>query len=267
MRIYIAVDIEGICGACDKEEFQPSHTNYARMRDQMTAEAAAACEGAQAAGATDIVVKDAHGNGRTIDGAKLPQPACLIRGWSNEPLAYAQVQGLDASFAAVVLVGYHARAGASGNPLSHTWSSVNFDHVALNGRPISEAVFTMHAAAQFGVPVVFLSGDADVCAEVKAVQPAVTTVAVLAGHGDSTTNLHPHEAVDRIRAGVEAALKKDPTRCHIELPERFELVRRYRDHRWAYRASFYPGAQLLDPQTVTFEADEFDAVLRFCLFT
>ena len=267
MKVYIAVDIEGVCGACNKEEFQRSHANYPRFRDEMTAEAAAACEGALAAGATEVLVKDAHGDGRTIDAARLPRQARLIRGWSDEPLAYAQLQGLDASFDATVLIGFHARAGSAGNPLAHTWSSVSFDLVLLNGQPISEAIFSMHAAAQFGVPVVFVSGDADVCAEVAAFQPAVTTVAVLEGHGDSTTSIHPLEAIDRIRAGVEQALRRGHSCCRIELPKHFELSKRHKDHRWAYRASFYPGAKLLDQQTVSYETDDFDAVLRFCLFT
>lgn len=267
MKVYVAADIEGVCGVCSKEELQRSHPVFARHAAQMTAECAAACEGALAAGATEVLVKDGHGDGRTVDPAGLPRPARLIRGWSNEPMAVAQLQQLDASFAAVVLVGAHARAGSAGNPIAHTFSSTGLDGVALNGRPVSEAVFDMHAAALHGVPVVFVSGDADVCAEVAAFQPAVTTVAVKEGRGDSTTGLHPAEAVERIRAGVERALRGDPRRSALEMPRHFRFTKRYRDHRWAYKASHYPGASLVDPQTVALEADDFADVLRFCLFT
>ena len=45
----------------------------------------AACEGALAAGATQIVVRDAHGSGRNILQEHLPKQAQLIRGWSGHP--------------------------------------------------------------------------------------------------------------------------------------------------------------------------------------
>ena len=39
----------------------------------MTKEVAAACEGATMAGATDIIVKDAHGSGMNINPFRLPE--------------------------------------------------------------------------------------------------------------------------------------------------------------------------------------------------
>lgn len=43
-----------------------------------TKELAAACEGANVAGITEILIKDAHGSGRNIDPYKLPENAKLI---------------------------------------------------------------------------------------------------------------------------------------------------------------------------------------------
>jgi D-amino peptidase len=61
MRIFISADIEGVTGVTNWNETEKPHADYPEFREQMTAEVAAACEGALNAGATEIVVKDAHG--------------------------------------------------------------------------------------------------------------------------------------------------------------------------------------------------------------
>lgn len=51
--------------------------DYRPFAAQMTAEVAAACEGAVAAGAEDILVKDAHDSARNLDAAGCPgRPGC-----------------------------------------------------------------------------------------------------------------------------------------------------------------------------------------------
>ena len=70
------------------------------------------------AGATEIWVKDAHDTARNLIAARLPPQARLMRGWSGHP--YQMVDGLDASFKALLMIGYHSRAGSDTNPLAHT---------------------------------------------------------------------------------------------------------------------------------------------------
>ena len=85
--------------------------DYTEFQERMTREAVAACEGALAAGATELWIKDAHGTGRNIRQEALPTEAVLSRGWSNHPLG--MVQELDESFAVVGMVGYHGPAGSA----------------------------------------------------------------------------------------------------------------------------------------------------------
>jgi hypothetical protein len=124
-KVYISVDIEGVGGiahwvrqlaaavhrvasapaphACwllaagcccmPQDEAAKLHSDYPQFAQRMTAEAVAACEGALAAGATEIVVRDAHGSGRNILQEQLPREAKLIRGWSGHP--YANILGVD----------------------------------------------------------------------------------------------------------------------------------------------------------------------------
>ena len=56
MKVYISCDIEGIAGITDWEEATKTHGTYPEFREEMTAEVLAACEGAIAAGATEILI-------------------------------------------------------------------------------------------------------------------------------------------------------------------------------------------------------------------
>ena len=102
MKIFISADIEGVTGITDWAEADMAHADNAQFRERMTAEVMAACEGALQAGATEIVVKDAHWTGRNILAERLPRQARLLRGWSGHP--YSMVQGLDRSFAAALSI-------------------------------------------------------------------------------------------------------------------------------------------------------------------
>ncbi len=108
--------MEGITGVTHWDEVTKEHGDYPQFQKQMSKEVAAACEGAFAAGATEIRIKDAHDSGRNILQSMLPENTHLIRGWSGHP--YSMVQELDDSFDAGMMIGYHSRAGAGGNPLN-----------------------------------------------------------------------------------------------------------------------------------------------------
>ena len=52
----------------------------------------------------------------------------------------------------------------------------------------------------------------------------------------------------------------------VPLPRRFAATVRYKEHKDAYRRSFYPGARLEDSKTISFAAEDWYEVLRFCHF-
>ena len=263
MKVYITADIEGVTGAAHWDETDQKNAYYAELREQMTAEVAAACEGALSAGATEIWVKDAHGWARNIIAARLPREVRLVREWSGHP--FGMMQELDYTFHAALVIGYHSRAGSSGSPLAHTMTG-DMITFKINDQYASEFMVSAYTAGLVGVPVVFLSGDAALCAEAQAFIPGLSTVAVMHGVGNSAVNIHPHLAVERIRAGVAAALEADVSQCRVPLPGRFSVELRYRKHADAYHAGFFPGARAIDSHTVGFEADDYFEVLRFFSF-
>ena len=260
MKVYLSADIEGIAGIAHWDEANPDHPEYGALRERMTDHVVAACEGAVAAGAAEILVKDAHASARNILFDRLPPQARLVRGWSGHP--FLMVEHLDESFDALVLVGWHARAGSGGNPLAHTLPSSKVARIEVNGAAVAEFHLYGWAAASVGVPIAFVSGDEALCAEVKAANPAIPVLPVLAGHGAGTVSLHPSVARDRIRRGVAAALADIGPDRLLPLPARFDAVVRFREAAAAYRGSFYPGAELEDDHSVRYSAATAMELLR-----
>ena len=264
MKVYISADIEGVSGTTTFTEASRNEAVYAEFRDQMVRETAAACEGALAAGATEILVKDAHGGANNLIAAELPRPTQLVRGWSGHPLC--MIQELDTSFDCVLFVGYHARAGAGGNPLSHTLSSSKLHRIFLNELPASEFLIHYYAAAMIDVPVVLLTGDEMICSEVYDTDPNIYTVAVKDGRGASTINMHPLDAAETIRAVSETAVRNAHRISPGLVPEQINLRLVYKDQKVAYRCSQYPGAKLAEPYTVEFQAKNYNEILQALVF-
>ncbi len=264
MKVYISADIEGTCGICcwDETNLQTEVGTY--FREQMTREVAAACKGALAAGADEIVIKDAHDTARNIIPSGLPKGNIkLIRGWAGDP--ECMVTSIDKDFDALVYTGYHSAASLNGNPLSHTMTT-DVQRVTLNGVVANEFLINSLTAGYYGVPVVFLAGDKALCEYAQNYIAAMQTVAVNEGTGNSVCSMQPEVACDAIEAGVKKALLGDLSLCKVEMPEEFELVVEYKRHKDAYRSHFYPGAELLNPTTVIYKSADYMDVLKFILF-
>jgi D-amino peptidase len=206
MRFFISADIEGVTGINDWSETNKGNPEYAEFRTQMTREVVAACEGALAAGATEIVVKDAHDSGRNLKAEDLPKEAKLIRSWSRHP--YSMVWGIEDGFDAIGFVGYHSPSGSNDNPLAHTMSSLAVSEMTLNGELCSE--FMLHAlvARAHGVVPVFLSGDEGMCKRAMNFDPQIETVATNKGTGNATVCIHPNLQLKRSKQALKKRLKK-----------------------------------------------------------
>ncbi|MCK8826109.1 M55 family metallopeptidase [Fuchsiella alkaliacetigena] len=263
MKIYLSVDMEGITGLSSWDEVLKEKKDYCNK--QLTQEVKAACQGAIAAGAKEVWINDAHDSGRNIDFAKLPPNTKLISSWSGNPLS--MMQELDESFTAALMIGYHSASGTETNPLAHTMSS-KLNYLKINGEPVSEFIISAYTAAMFKVPVVFLSGDQGVCQEVKEINKNIETVAVKEGKGKSVISIHPEQAKDNIKKGVEQALTAPLEKYQLKLPEYFkvELSFTAQAHPQAYKASFYPGMKKLSATKVLFETQDYFEVLKMILF-
>ncbi|MGE0007071.1 MAG: M55 family metallopeptidase [Parvibaculaceae bacterium] len=263
MKVYISVDIEGVAGITHWDEAEKTHRDYQEFREQMTHEAVAAIEGAEAAGASEIWVKDAHDSGRNLVTAMLPGNIRLIRSWAGHPLC--MVQELDKSFDAVMMIGYHSAAGSEANALAHTLS-LKPHLIRLNGRTASEFYLHALAGSMLGVPTVFVTGDEGLMEEVRSTNAHIGRCGVKRGAGQSTVTMTPKAAIAAIRQGAETALKRDPAKSLIALPESFVLEITYASPVMACRMSWYPGAGHSGDRTIRYETANYLDILRMLNF-
>ncbi|MEV6803591.1 M55 family metallopeptidase [Streptomyces sp. NPDC051132] len=209
MRIYISVDMEGVTGLVDAEDVQPGGRDYERGRALMAEDVNAAVRGALAAGATGVLVNDAHGPMRNILPEALHPAARLVRG---RPKRMGMLEGLTGEYDAALCVGYHARAGTPG-VLSHSFMGHEIEDMWLDGRPAGEIGLAHATAAALGVPVVALTGDDAACAEMTEWDASVVTVPVKYARDRFAAELRPAaEARAAIEEAVAAALTRVPDR-------------------------------------------------------
>jgi D-amino peptidase len=206
LKVHISVDMEGLTGTVTSDQLGPSGFEYAKFREIMTREALAAVTAAKAAGATEIVVADSHGNGENLLIEQFPPDVRIVRSW---PRPLAMMAGLDKTFDAAVFIGYHASTHNPQGVRAHTFSSATLTRVALNGVEVTEAAWNAATAGELGVPVVMMSGDDAAIAEVRKVLGDIETVETKKSLGfHAAETLTPQAAADAIRKAVRAALAR-----------------------------------------------------------
>jgi D-amino peptidase len=203
MKILISVDIEGVAGVFHPEQTRAGNPEYERARRLMTAEANAVIEGALVGGATEILVNDSHGGFRNLLPDLLHPAASAILG---KPRLLGMMSGVDSGVTGVMMVGYHGRSQSRGI-LAHTINSFAFSRVWLNDQELGEAGIYGALAGEFGVPVIFGSGDDVFVAENRTLFPQATLVSVKTADGNNSgVSLSPQRALTLLSEGAKAAL-------------------------------------------------------------
>jgi D-amino peptidase len=205
LKVFISVDMEGIAGVVSADQLKPGAFEYERFRNFMTQEAVAAVEGARHGGATEIVVADEHGNSENLLIEQFPPEVRIVRG---SPTHLGMMGGLDTSFDAAMFVGYHASTHNMNGVRAHTFSSAELTRVTLNGAQVTEGAWNAAIAGQFGIPVVFMSGDDAAITEVRAAIGNVDAVETKRAMGfHSAETLTPAAAQELIRVRAEIAVR------------------------------------------------------------
>ena len=263
MKIFISADIEGTTGCTDWDETELGKGVYERQVKIMQQEVAAACRGAVRGGATEIYIKDAHDSALNLSFEGLPREAHLIRGWCCSP--DTMVAGVDESFAGAAFIGYHSPAGSAASPLAHTSSYSKIFSLRVNGELCSEYDLYDMACAQYGVPVLFLSGDENICRLAESRTAGIVTVTSKYGVGGGTVNEHPDVVAERIEAGMERAVAQHLARPRVQ-PDELVMDVTFKGHQRARRGAWYPGAERLDDYTVRYRAKDFHDLLVAYMF-
>ena len=260
LKVYISADMEGVAGAVTGDQLGPGAFEYERFRGFMTAEVLAAIQGARDAGATTIVIGDSHGNGENLLIERLPDDVTIVRAW---PRPLMMMQGIDSSFSAAILIGYHASTTSPVGVRAHTISSANYTALALNGVNMSEASLSAAIAGHFGVPVVMISGDDAAVAEAKAllgnIEGAVVKRAI---SFHSAATMTPQAAQTLIReAARRAVARRAELRPYVvSKPVRLDLT--FKNYLQAEVASYLPEMERPTAHSVRYTGRDLVVVSR-----
>ena len=248
LKVFISVDMEGIAGVVSGKETSSRGDDYNYFRKIMTLETNAAIEGALAAGATEIVVRDGHGSKTNIFPSLLYKKAKLLRGVTDRP--ENMMLGIDDTFDALMFIGYHAKAGTKDGILAHT-STGNVIDFSINNVSLPEAGYNALIAGLHDVPVVFLAGDNWICQQAKDLFGEIATVETKLGMGTSELGLHPEAARDKIRKEVSNTLQDLSRFKPYKLQPPYTLVLKVKKER-----DLYPKAEKTGEGEFTFTSTD-----------
>ncbi len=255
MKVFISADMEGICGITSSKQTGSQSPDYGHARLWMTEDVNSAVTGALEGGATEVVVRDAHGSAINILPDRLHPAARLIAGWTP---VVDMLQGLDESFGLALFIGYHPGPPAAGGVLTHTYSVEAVREVWLNRISAGETLINAVQAGAFNVPVGLVTGERALRDEIAAVLPEVEFVETKLGYGYQSALLEPLEACRaRIRAAaaraVARALQGD---CRVYRPE-LPIRARIEFHRAeaGLAARLVPGVEPVDSRSVDLVAE------------
>ncbi|HVT11312.1 MAG TPA: M55 family metallopeptidase [Fimbriimonadaceae bacterium] len=251
MKLFISVDIEGATGVASFSQCgraDGAHYDYPFARRMLTGDVNAAIRGARKAGATEVVVKDAHGNCKNLLVDELEPGTQLISGFY--PRNDYMMDGLDESFDAAMLVGYHAMAGGLHGMMEHALAG-GVHRFWINGDPAGEIAVSAALAGSYGVPTVLVTSDQAGCDEADETIPIVSVHATKEGFGKYMGRMrHPSETWPGIESASERAMAgaKAVTPYRIEGP--VTLRSEFRTSEEVDYASMLPGSTRLDAYTI-----------------
>ncbi len=241
--VFVITDAEGVAGICRQEQ---TDSKDPELRQLLTGEINAAVDGFLAGGADEVIVWDGHDGSQTLSAATIHPKAKLVIG-NLGPL-----MTLDRGYAAVAFVGQHSRAGVRAGIMAHSYSSLGIQNMLLNGKAVGEIETRAALAGNFGIPVIFLSGDRAAVRELHGIVPDAVTAEVKEGLARySCISLSAAAARDLIREKAADAARKigliqpyritGPVTLQIEYTTRNSLP---------IAAASGPGRELVDDRTI-----------------
>jgi D-amino peptidase len=264
LKVFISADMEGVTGAVTGDQLGPPGFEYGKFREFMTAEVNAAIAGAREAGATEIVVADAHGNGQNLLIDQLPADVTIVRSW---PRPLGMMQGIDSTFQAAIFIGYHASTTNPAGVRAHTFSSANLAAVVLNGVEMPEAGINAAIAGHFGVPVVMISGDDAAVEEAQRIigkmEGAVVKRAI-SFHSAATMTPQAGQALIRERVKAGLARRGELRPYTPRTPLRLDVT--FKNYRPAEVMTYLPNVTRTTSHGIRFTGRDIIEVSKFLSF-
>jgi D-amino peptidase len=271
VRVFISVDIEGCTGIASFSQCtrpNAAYYDWPFARRMLHHDVNAAIRGARTAGATEIVLKDGHGGCKNLL-VELLEPGVHLISGANAGRD-GMMEGLDGSFEASMLIGYHALSGALHGMMDHALVG-GLHRFWINGQEAGEIAAGAAVAGTHGVPLVCVTSDETGCAEASALLPGVSVYSTKRGLSKYAGEmLHPSETGPGIEQAARLGVSNRESMSPYRVDEPVTLRLAFRTTNEAHLAEQLPDCKRLDGYMLEFTRDNFitahqDAYTMFAL--
>jgi D-amino peptidase len=248
MKFMIRSDIEGVTGVTTYEQADDIEFGRRMLMNDLTA----CIDGILATGDHQIVIYDEHTDGRNIDIKALPESVSVIMG---KPSYRPEWGGIDNSYDAMIMVGFHSRSGVKGSLLPHSYSRKNLE-IRLNGLVVGEIGMEASIAGDFGVPLLLITGDSAGMAEAEELLPGIITVNVKEAMGEFEAQCYPPKKTSKMIFNSAKLVAQNPPPVKpfiIEGPVKLEIDLKESEYTTKLR-NYYPGL-FFENNTVLLKGD------------
>lgn len=257
MKVYIVCDLEGVAGVVDfKKQCMENGAYYQQAIRVATQELNALVDGLIDGGASEVYAWPGHGDFPGGIDFELIHPECKLVMHAGD----GGPAGVDTSFDAMVLHGFHGMAGAENGVLSHSFYPLP-KNIWFDDTKIGEIALNIYMLGEYDVPCIMVTGDQAAVDEAKALIPNIEAVPIKWGLGEKeklgaltvrqAISLSPAKAREKIREAAKKAIQSVTEFNSLKLKKPFTLKVEYIEPKYAEEKAKLPGVKRLDEVTIT----------------
>jgi len=196
----------------------------------------------------DVWIWDNHGTGLNLDYTAIDERCSIISG-QGEP---ARMSFVSPNTAGAFLLGYHSRGGNPKGVLAHSYSSISYQEISVNGEAVGEIFCDAHILGEKGIPVMGVVSDDEGCREAERISEAPHNVITKFALARNMCRTRPRREIDDdLRQMVSKSLPDASGRTPLKTQESYTLRIKYqRSDLAAQRVKTDPRFSLVDPYTV-----------------
>ncbi|UQA92230.1 M55 family metallopeptidase [Streptomyces halobius] len=259
MKILISADMEGATGVTWPADVLPGTAQWERCRHLFTSDVNAAIAGFFDGGADEVVVNEAHWSMRNLLLEKLDERAQMLTGRHK---SLSMVEGVQhGNVDGIAFVGYHTGAGTEG-VLAHTYLANSLTGVWVDGTRASEGYLNSLVVAEYGVPVVLVTGDDLTCEDALGYAPQAPKAAVKDYVSRYAAVCRPPA---RTAADIRAAAREGAALAERHEPARrgpFRLEMEFDAEHLAGAATVVPGVERSAERRVAYTSQNMYEAIR-----
>ena len=261
MKIFISTDMEGIEGISSWNEMTTKEAwCVSLLKQELTYVIDTLLKGADI---EEICICDSHSRGENLVFGSFGDPRIThIKGY---PRHSYMMEGLDETFDAVFLIGYHASIGTLNGGMDHSYSSSCINRVRLNGQEVGEVEINAYFAGLYDVPIALISGDDILESQLKGFLD-IPYVRTKEGLGRYTAKMYSPEKVKQsFETQVQAFLDKKHARQIKKLEGAVTLEVELATTVITDAIAIVPGIKRIGGRTIQYVSQNYDDVFHMIL--